>query len=253
MTSARGGRQASLSSQGAPEGIGRGPDGPPGLRHRCRPCCDRIAGDIAEVFGPSASHVGVVVGGGNFVRGAKSPPTAATASPATTWACWRPSSMRSPCSPRSPTAQARCRCGGALRDRRARDLPDLLAARGGAASRPGRVVLFAGGTGNPFFTTDSAAALRAAEIGCRRDPQGHATSTGSTRPIPERSDRRALRDADAPDEVLAARSRRHGRRRGRARPREPDSCNRRLLHQRAGRVSPPSSPAGPTRTVVTDT
>jgi uridylate kinase len=28
----------------------------------------------------------------------------------------------------------------------------------------GRVVLFAGGTGNPFFTTDSAAALRANEI-----------------------------------------------------------------------------------------
>lgn len=29
----------------------------------------------------------------------------------------------------------------------------------------GKVVIFAGGTGNPFFTTDSAAALRAAEIG----------------------------------------------------------------------------------------
>ena len=29
----------------------------------------------------------------------------------------------------------------------------------------GRVVIFAAGTGNPFFTTDSAAALRAVEIG----------------------------------------------------------------------------------------
>jgi uridylate kinase len=29
----------------------------------------------------------------------------------------------------------------------------------------GRIVLFAAGTGNPFFTTDSAAALRAIEIG----------------------------------------------------------------------------------------
>ena len=28
----------------------------------------------------------------------------------------------------------------------------------------GRVVIFAGGTGNPFFTTDTTAALRAAEI-----------------------------------------------------------------------------------------
>jgi uridylate kinase len=30
----------------------------------------------------------------------------------------------------------------------------------------GRVVVFAAGTGNPFFTTDTAAALRAAEMGC---------------------------------------------------------------------------------------
>ena len=29
----------------------------------------------------------------------------------------------------------------------------------------GRVVIFSGGTGNPYFTTDSAAALRANEIG----------------------------------------------------------------------------------------
>jgi uridylate kinase len=29
----------------------------------------------------------------------------------------------------------------------------------------GRVVIFAGGTGNPYFTTDTAASLRAAEIG----------------------------------------------------------------------------------------
>ena len=31
----------------------------------------------------------------------------------------------------------------------------------------GRVVIFGGGTGNPFFTTDTAAALRAAEIGAQ--------------------------------------------------------------------------------------
>jgi uridylate kinase len=30
----------------------------------------------------------------------------------------------------------------------------------------GRVVIFAAGTGNPFFTTDTTAALRAAEMGC---------------------------------------------------------------------------------------
>ena len=31
----------------------------------------------------------------------------------------------------------------------------------------GRIVIFAGGTGNPFFTTDSAAALRASEVNCQ--------------------------------------------------------------------------------------
>jgi uridylate kinase len=30
----------------------------------------------------------------------------------------------------------------------------------------GRIVLFAAGTGNPYFTTDTAAALRAAEMSC---------------------------------------------------------------------------------------
>ncbi|MBS1261187.1 MAG: Uridylate kinase [Calditrichaeota bacterium] len=51
----------------------------------------------------------------------------------------------------------------------------------------GRLVIFAGGTGNPYFTTDTAAALRASEIGAEvllkgtrvdgvydRDPEKHA-------------------------------------------------------------------------------
>ena len=40
----------------------------------------------------------------------------------------------------------------------------LHPASGGAPPREGSVVIFAAGTGNPFFTTDTAAALRAAEI-----------------------------------------------------------------------------------------
>jgi uridylate kinase len=35
-----------------------------------------------------------------------------------------------------------------------------------SAFAAGRVLVLAGGTGNPFFTTDSGAALRAAELGC---------------------------------------------------------------------------------------
>jgi uridylate kinase len=37
--------------------------------------------------------------------------------------------------------------------------------RGQRHLEKGRIVLFAGGTGNPFFTTDTAAALRAMEMG----------------------------------------------------------------------------------------
>ena len=47
----------------------------------------------------------------------------------------------------------------------------------------GRVVIFAAGTGNPYFTTDTAAALRAMEIKRRGDPQGAPRSTASTPPI----------------------------------------------------------------------
>ncbi|MCK4924412.1 MAG: UMP kinase, partial [Spirochaetes bacterium] len=56
--------------------------------------------------------------------------------------------------------------------------------------REGRVVLFAGGTGSPYFTTDTAAALRACEIGADallkatkvdgvydRDPVKHSDAT----------------------------------------------------------------------------
>jgi uridylate kinase len=49
----------------------------------------------------------------------------------------------------------------------------------------GRVVIFAAGTGNPFFTTDTAAALRALEIhaearsSCRRSPTWRRSSADS--------------------------------------------------------------------------
>ena len=60
----------------------------------------------------------------------------------------------------------------------------------------GRVVIFAAGTGNPFFTTDTAAALRAAEMGCDALLKG-TRSTASTRADPSKvPDATALRPAD---------------------------------------------------------
>src|ERR1700745_2055291 len=58
----------------------------------------------------------------------------------------------------------------------------------------GRIVLFAAGTGNPFFTTDTAAALRAAEMGCDALLKGTSvdgiyTADPKTDPKAERYDR----------------------------------------------------------------
>ena len=63
----------------------------------------------------------------------------------------------------------------------------------------GRVVIFAAGTGNPFFTTDTAAALRAAEMGCNAlfkgtQVDGVYTADPRTHPDAERYDRLAYLD-----------------------------------------------------------
>jgi uridylate kinase len=66
----------------------------------------------------------------------------------------------------------------------------------------GKVVLFAGGTGNPFFTTDSAAALRAAEIGA--DALFKGTQVDGVYSADPKIDPKAVRyDRISHDEVLA--------------------------------------------------
>ena len=83
----------------------------------------------------------------------------------------------------------------------------------------GRIVLFAAGTGNPYFTTDTAAALRAAEMGCDALVQGHQRR----RRLRRRSQEGRRRDALRPPRLQPRARRRsegHGRRRGRAVPRQ---------------------------------
>ncbi len=63
----------------------------------------------------------------------------------------------------------------------------------------GRVVIFAAGTGNPFFTTDTAAALRASEMGCDAllkgtQVDGVYTADPKTDPNAERYDRLTYTD-----------------------------------------------------------
>jgi uridylate kinase len=66
----------------------------------------------------------------------------------------------------------------------------------------GRVVIFAAGTGNPFFTTDTAAALRAAEMGC--DAMMKATQVDGVYNADPKKDPKAERyDSLSYHEVLA--------------------------------------------------
>ncbi|MBL6785198.1 MAG: UMP kinase [Rickettsiales bacterium] len=66
----------------------------------------------------------------------------------------------------------------------------------------GRVVIFAAGTGNPFFTTDTAAALRAVEMGC--DVLLKATSVDGVYDKDPKSDSDAIRyDKISYSKVLA--------------------------------------------------
>ncbi|MBU0553036.1 UMP kinase [Myxococcota bacterium] len=66
-------------------------------------------------------------------------------------------------------ADALRRAGGRARVLSAFELPRMVELFNAEAARAyladGEILIFSGGTGNPYFTTDSAAALRAAEIG----------------------------------------------------------------------------------------
>lgn len=68
----------------------------------------------------------------------------------------------------------------------------------------GRIVIFAAGTGNPFFTTDTAAALRASEMGCdallkATKVDGVYSADPETNPDAERFDRLGYLDVLSQD------------------------------------------------------
>ena len=85
-----------------------------------------------------------------------------TAPPATTWGCWRRCSTRSPCRTRWRSSAQHTRVMSAIDVKEVAE--PYIRRRAMRHLEKGRVVIFAAGTGNPFFTTDTAAALRALEI-----------------------------------------------------------------------------------------
>jgi uridylate kinase len=122
----------------------------------------RMVGEVAEVVNMGV-EVAVVIGGGNIFRGVAAAPWAWTAPRPTTWACWPPVMNA------LALADAMNKQGLIARVMSAIAIEQVVEpyVRPKALQylEEGKVVIFAAGTGNPFFTTDTAAALRGAEIG----------------------------------------------------------------------------------------
>ena len=124
---------------------------------------NRLAGDIAEGLRAGA-ELGVVVGGGNIFRGLAG--AAAGMERATADYMGMLATVMN--------ALALCNAleqiGVPARVVSAIPMPTVCESyvrlKALQHIREGRVVIFAAGTGNPFFTTDTTAALRAIEMGC---------------------------------------------------------------------------------------
>jgi uridylate kinase len=128
-----------------------------------QPTIDRFAADLVAAHALGIG-LGVVVGGGNVLRGAQiaenglSRPTADAMG------------MLATVMNALVLETAIERAGASARTMSALSMPQVCEtyerARALRHLDDNRVIVFAGGTGNPYFTTDTTAVLRAAEMGC---------------------------------------------------------------------------------------
>jgi uridylate kinase len=128
-----------------------------------QPTLERIAADLAAARSLPVT-IGVVVGGGNIFRGVE---VSGHGVPRTTGDTM---GMLATVMNALALEAALERAGAPARTLSALEMPQVceLYTRQRATKHlaEGRIVLFAGGTGNPYFTTDTTAVLRAAEMGC---------------------------------------------------------------------------------------
>jgi uridylate kinase len=123
---------------------------------------DRISGDIQSVIN-NGTELGIVIGGGNFFRGlagieqgierASADYMGMLATVLNSLALQSALERKGVPTRVLSAIEMRALAEPYIRRRAIRHL------------EKGRVIIFAGGTGNPYFTTDTAAALRASEIG----------------------------------------------------------------------------------------
>jgi uridylate kinase len=128
-----------------------------------QPTVDRIAADLATARGAGIT-LGVVVGGGNIFRGVEVSSRGVSRTTGDTMGmlatvmnalALEAALERAGASARTLSALAMPQvCESYSRQRAVKHLDD------------GHIVVFGGGTGNPYFTTDTTAVLRAVEAGC---------------------------------------------------------------------------------------
>jgi uridylate kinase len=123
----------------------------------------RIAGDLAQAA-RAGTEVAVVVGGGNFFRGIKGAETGIERARADSIGML--ATVMNALAIEFAVEQA----GRSARVLSAVPMPSLCEPYSRQAALhhldKGRVAILAGGTGNPFFTTDTGAVLRGAELSC---------------------------------------------------------------------------------------
>jgi uridylate kinase len=181
------------------------------------PTIENIVNDLVAARDLGVT-IGVVVGGGNLIRGAEA---------AEAWLS-RPTAdamgMMGTVMNALVLEAALEKAGAPARTMSALSMPQVCETyerqRALRHLEENRVVVFAGGTGNPFFTTDTTAVLRAAEMGCdallkatnvdgvyTADPKLDPRATRFDRLSPEEAIRRELKVMDATAFALARENR----------------------------------------------
>ena len=124
----------------------------------------RIVSEIAEVTRLGV-QVGVVIGGGNIFRGMKGAASGMDRATADYMGMLATVMNAMALADAMRRMDLEARVQSALRIDQV--VEPYIRGRAIRHLEEGRVVIFAAGTGNPFFTTDTAAALRGAEIGAQ--------------------------------------------------------------------------------------
>src|SRR5262245_40259609 len=153
-----------------------------------QPTVDRIAADLAAARRLPVS-LGVVVGGGNIFRGVEISARGVSRTTGDTIG------MLATVMNALALEAALERSGAPARTWSALAMPQVCETytrqRAAKHLAEGHVVVFAGGTGNPYFTTDTTAVLRAAEMDC--DAVLKATNVDGVYSADPKTDRNAKR------------------------------------------------------------